>query len=258
MSPTPERVALLAAVARHVPVSARPLLVAVDGVDGAGKTWFADELAEALRGDGRTVVRASVDDFHFPRSHRHAHGRTAEAVWTRHFDYHALRRELVDPWRAGAGAPYRRCWHDVRADRYVDVAQEAVPDSGVLLVDGVFTQRPELREVWDVVVFLDVSFEVSVRRLAARDGGVPDVAHPDRHRYVEAQRHYLSQCRPDELADLVVDNTDPDRPVLLGEDGTPGGWSRVGDELVKEVRLPASAPDVARAVDELESRAGLS
>src|SRR6185436_17241589 len=38
----------------------RRALVAVDGVDGAGKTPFADALAPRL---GRPVVRASDDDF---------------------------------------------------------------------------------------------------------------------------------------------------------------------------------------------------
>jgi len=37
------------------------VLVAVDGVDGAWKSTFADELALGLRGSGRTVIRASVD-----------------------------------------------------------------------------------------------------------------------------------------------------------------------------------------------------
>ncbi len=37
--------------------------VAVDGVDGAGKTMFADELATVVGAGDREVIRASVDDF---------------------------------------------------------------------------------------------------------------------------------------------------------------------------------------------------
>jgi hypothetical protein len=37
--------------------------VAVDGVDAAGKTIFADELAESLRALDRPVLRISADDF---------------------------------------------------------------------------------------------------------------------------------------------------------------------------------------------------
>jgi uridine kinase len=39
----------------------RIVRVGVDGVDGAGKTTFADELAQALEQRGRQVIRASVD-----------------------------------------------------------------------------------------------------------------------------------------------------------------------------------------------------
>ncbi len=42
------------------------LRVAIDGVDGAGKTTLADELVEPVRRLGRRVIRASVDDFHRP------------------------------------------------------------------------------------------------------------------------------------------------------------------------------------------------
>jgi putative protein kinase ArgK-like GTPase of G3E family len=40
-----------------------PLRVGIDGRSAAGKTTFADELAAALRGRGREVLRASLDDF---------------------------------------------------------------------------------------------------------------------------------------------------------------------------------------------------
>jgi uridine kinase len=48
--------------------------VAVDGVDGAGKTTFADELAACLASCGRQIIRASVDGFHNPRAIRYRLG----------------------------------------------------------------------------------------------------------------------------------------------------------------------------------------
>jgi uridine kinase len=191
--------------ARLVPRSGR-FVVAVDGVDGAGKTTFADALAALLRRRGDAVERASIDGFHHPLAHRRAEGRTAEAVWSRHFDYEALRRDLLDPWRAGPGSSYRTAVHDVFTDETLDLPRRPVPTSGVLVVDGLFCQRPELEGCWDAVVFLDVPFPVSVARMARRDGGSPDPDHPDQRRYVDAQRHYLETCRPRERADLVVDH----------------------------------------------------
>ena len=103
----------------------RPVLVVVDGADGTGKTVFADDLAPLLP----RAVRASVDDFHHPRSHRHALGRTGETVWERSFDYVAVRRELLDPWRRGAGAVARAAPPRVeQLTTYGDVVEAALPD----------------------------------------------------------------------------------------------------------------------------------
>jgi uridine kinase len=189
------------------------VLVVVDGADGAGKTVFADELAPLVPGG----VRASLDDFHHRREHRHALGRTGETVWERSFDYSAVRRELLDPWRRGGGTPYRRRWHDLPSDAYVGAGDPPlrVPDRGVLVVDGVFAQRPELAGFWDFVVWLEVPDNVRIARMATRDGVSADREHPDQRRYLDAQRRYDVACDPRAEADVVVDNTDPLSPRVM-------------------------------------------
>jgi len=52
-----------------------PTRVAIDGVDGVGKTSLAEELVAPLARKGREVVRASVDGFHRPRAARYLRGR---------------------------------------------------------------------------------------------------------------------------------------------------------------------------------------
>ncbi len=93
-SVTPARHRLLAAAAERVSVSTRGAVrVAIDGVDGSGKTVFADDLTGVLRAAGRTVVRVSVDDFHQPRALRHHRGRDSPVgFWLDSYDYSVLRR----------------------------------------------------------------------------------------------------------------------------------------------------------------------
>ena len=52
-----------------------PVRVAIDGVDGAGKTTLADELSEPIRRRGRPVIRASIDSFHNPQAVSYRRGR---------------------------------------------------------------------------------------------------------------------------------------------------------------------------------------
>lgn len=208
----PERAEALQVLAERIARLDRPATVAVDGPDGAGKTVLADELAELVVG----AARASLDDFHHPRSYRHALGRTGVTVWERGFDYAAVRRELLEPWRRGPGTAYRPRWHDLLTDTYVEAPAQPVPADGVLVVDGVFAQRPELAGLWDLVVYVDAPDEVRLARMARRDGVPADPGHPDQRRYLDAQRLYLDTCRPRISADLVVDNTDVCRPRVLG------------------------------------------
>lgn len=258
---------VVAAIADLVGDVPRPVLLGVDGPDGAGKTRFADALVDELAGRGLVVAQASVDNFHHPRGHRHAAGRTAQSVWSRSYDYRAMRRELLDPWRRGPGADYTPVWHDVDTDEYVEPLVDTVPERGVLVVDGIFLQRPEIVDAWDLTVYLDVPPQVTVPRMAARDGTPADVDHPDQVRYLQAQEHYRETCDPLGLADVVVDNSDwasprmrlDDRPGAAGSsrpgdrpgDRSDARWRRDGDEIIREVRLPYDAHERAAAIDRL-------
>ncbi len=193
---------MLSEVARALPPKG---LVAVDGVDGAGKTTFCDDLAAVLRAQGREVVRASVDDFHHPRARRWQRGRTSpEGFFLDSFDYERFCALLLTPF--AQGRPFRRASHDLETDEYVDAAAEVAPASAILLVDGIFLHRDELAGRWDFSVFLDVDFAVSFARMAVRDGSPSDPDDPRNRRYVEGQRLYLAQCDPAARASLVVDN----------------------------------------------------
>lgn len=76
----------------------RATLVAVDGVDGSGKSIFADQLARRMGCAGQHVVRASADDFHRPRAERYRRGRTSPlGFWLDSYDYSQLRKVLRDP-----------------------------------------------------------------------------------------------------------------------------------------------------------------
>jgi uridine kinase len=203
-------------------VGGHPLLVAIDGVDGAGKTVFADELAAVLKGAGVEVVRASVDGFHHPARRRYRRGRTSpEGFFLDSYDYDALTRLLLDPLRPGGSRRIVRAVHDVASDETIHAPAEVVGEDAVLVLDGIFLHRPELRGYWDLSVFLEVPFEVSIARGAARDGGDPDPDADVNHRYVEGQRLYLARCAPQEHATHVVDNTDLDHLRLISTPGAP-------------------------------------
>jgi len=216
--PSSRRFAVLRELARQV-VALGPgerVAVAVDGVDGAGKTVLADQLTEVIAGleVPRHVVRVSIDRFHRPKAQRTARGRGPETFYEDSYDYDAFRRAVIEPFHRGE--PVTPAVNDVDTDQPVHPDPVPVAPDTVLVVDGIFLQRPELADVWDATVWLDVPFAVSVPRGNARfgDGHDPDPDAEPNRRYVGGQRLYLAAADPRGRATWVLDNTDLDRPVL--------------------------------------------
>jgi uridine kinase len=193
-----------------------PLRVAIDGPDGAGKTTLGDELAAILESKS-PVIRAGIDGFHNPRAHRLRRGANSpEGYFLDSFNYEALRTLLLDPLGPAGSRRYRRAVFDYRVDEKVEAQEEEAPPDSILLFDGVFLLRDELRALWDFSIFVQAGFDEIVRRAEARDrelmGGVEAVRERYRTRYIPGQELYFSRCTPQVIADVVFDNTDPTDP----------------------------------------------
>ncbi|MFC3860519.1 uridine kinase [Deinococcus antarcticus] len=219
------RPALLETVARRLlRQTAQPVLkVAVDGVDGAGKTTFADELAGVLRAHSTTVIRASIDGFHHPREVRYRLGRTSpEGFYRDSYNLEALKRELLEPLGAGGSLRFRTQVFDANTDQPVHQEQQQAQGGEILLLDGLFLHRPELRHFWDDSIFLKVDFVISVPRGAARGPGFgsADPYAGSNRRYVQGNRLYFAEASPEDHAGIVVNNNDLHAPYI--EKITPG------------------------------------
>lgn len=193
---------------------ARPL-VAVDGADAAGKTTLAASLTTLVH---RPVVQASVDGWHRPRTSRlRRGGESPEGYYRDSFDYPSLTTKLLDPFARGARHVVT-AGYDYRADVAVEHRATVEPDAA-LLVDGVFLLRPELRSRWDLAIYLHIAEGTTLARAAKRDldhfGTEAAVLDRYRRRYLPGQALYRREAEPMTSADIVLDNTDPDDPVVM-------------------------------------------
>ncbi|KIU14948.1 uridine kinase [Mycolicibacterium llatzerense] len=212
---------VMCSIAMRIPASqnGRCPRVAIDGPDGAGKTYFADELAALLRTQQRPVVRVSLDDFHNTRAVRYRLGRDSpEGFWLDSYNYERFHADVLAPFSPGGSREYRVAAHDLTTDAVLNPAPRTAAPGTVLIVDGIFLHRNELAAIWDFSVFLDVPFIETARRMALRDGTDPDPDHPSMRRYVEAQRRYFRECRPHERARMLIDNAALGRPSIAAAD----------------------------------------
>ncbi len=198
-----------------------PLRVAVDGVDGAGKTVLAGELAPLLA-QSRPVIRASVDGFHNPRAVRYRQGADSpRGYYQDSFDNQAIIDFVLQPLGPNGNRIFRVAKFDHRADAPVDTPPLTAPEEAILLFDGVFLRRPELAAYWDCYIFVDVDFSITVPRAVQRDllnganGMEESLLARYQRRYVAGQQLYFRQAQPRQFADVIWDNTDFENPLCI-------------------------------------------
>ncbi|WP_433650564.1 cytidylate kinase family protein [Micromonospora zamorensis] len=196
---------------------AHPTRVAIDGPPAAGKTTLADELAVVLRAQGHDVIRATIDDFLFPRAQRYPRGEySAEGCYFDTHDHGALNRVLLDPLGPGGDRRFQPMVYDHTTDTVLTPPVTTAAADAVLLFDGVFLMRPELIDRWDLRVFVSTALESTVERAVIRERRVSsqgDVERRWRERYIPAQQLYFATVRPSDHADIIVHNDEPQRPL---------------------------------------------
>jgi uridine kinase len=189
-------------------------IVAVDGLDGAGKTRFADALAARLGIGHRAVFRASIDDFHWPRARRYARGRdSAEGFYRDSYDYETFKRVLIEPFRTGWIGSFVLRGFDLKRDVPFEPVWSSGPKDAILVVDGIFLNRPELKGLWNYSIWLEAEPEVATARMLARDG-----VEINPERYSGGQDLYLAEAKPREAATAIIDNNDYDHPKRIFAD----------------------------------------
>jgi uridine kinase len=198
---------------------ARPTRVAIDGRTASGKTSLADELAETLRNLGRNVIRTSIDGFHRPKADRYRQGQNSpRGYYEDARDLPAIKRLLLDPLGPNGDSLYRTASFDLVRDTAIEQEPHLAGRSDIFIVDGTFLQRPALSDLWDFVVFVDVTPEIAVERGAKRDmgnlGGYEKAHRLHSERYQAAFEIYRSECNPENSANVVLSNADFECPVL--------------------------------------------
>ncbi|MEV6309282.1 AAA family ATPase [Streptomyces sp. NPDC051840] len=191
MSQAAEEVAAVVAARRRTGVA----LVALDGMGGSGKSTLAAALAELC---GAAVVHG--DDFYRPMDPGIRAALSPQEGYHRYFDWQRLRAEVLAPLTAGRDAVYRR--YDWDAGDLATDESRRVTASGVVVVEGVYTARPELARYYDLLVYVDTPPEESMRRLRAR--GEHDSPIDWELRWRMAEEHYLSVTRLRHRSDLTV------------------------------------------------------
>jgi len=199
---------ILNAARRRSETHPRPVLIALDGPSGAGKSTVAVALAETARSAGISTVIVPGDDFFAADitaaewDARDASARARDAI-----DWRRLRQDALEPLRDGRAAEWRP--FDFAAGERPDgtypmagavVRREPAP---LIILDGAYSSRPELADLIDLSVLIEVPALSRERRLAQREA--PAFLAAWHARWDAAEAFYFTHIRPAASFDLVVD-----------------------------------------------------
>jgi para-aminobenzoate synthetase len=173
----------------------RPVLVAVDGRSGVGKSTLCARLA-ARAG----AAHVDGDDFYAGGDAAAlaalAPPERAAAV----IDVHRLRTEALQPLLAGRTARWRAFDWDAMAGLAAEPT--ACEPGPVVVLDGTYSGRPELADLVDLSVLVTLDDRERLARLAAREGD--DLDDAELALWEAAEDHYFAVVRPPASFDLVV------------------------------------------------------
>ena len=126
---------------------------------------------------------------------------------------------MLKPLGPGRDLLYRERVFDFRSDVAIESPPMKAPVHAILIFDGVFLLRPEIRSYWDFSIFVRTDFDEALRRAMTRDvklfGTAEEVRSRYERRYIPGQRLYLDTVRPETHASVVIDNNDPFNPRII-------------------------------------------
>jgi uridine kinase len=195
------------------PAAASPArtLVAIDGIDGSGKSIFAARLGQALDADAVPAVLFHVDDFRRAVDWSRADRAELDTYYDDYYDLTALDDCLraflggspavaitLSDLTSGAPQPPRR----------IDLAGVAVA-----IVEGVFVRRLPTVTASAAIIAIETSAAEARRRILARDvakgRSEAEIAHRIAARYFPAQERYRTAAAGQPAPAVVVNNETP-------------------------------------------------
>lgn len=188
-----------------------PPIIAIDGVDGSGKSTFAQALVAGLARAGWPAALFSVDDFRRPVDWARDDRREVETYYHDYYDL-AMLEACLQAFQAGEPRVTIPVF-DSRTEGLAGERDVELAGAAVAVVEGVFVLRVPSAAAAGLGIYIDVDGAEAGRRLLERDlargRSRAVIEHRLAERYQPAQERYLAAYEPARRADVVIDGNTP-------------------------------------------------
>jgi uridine kinase len=193
-------------------------IIAIDGIDGSGKSTFARRLYADLNANGCNAVIVSVDDFRRPVDWSTV-SEEAEVYWDRYYDLQLAESCLRSFVLGMPGLTIPR--YDVMSERIEGSRDLVFEGTAVAIVEGVFPLRiPSVNA--GMLIYLEASEDEVRRRIIDRDRAKQRTREETERRidrrYFPSQQRYRTAFMPRDRADVIIDNQNPMAPRVIKRD----------------------------------------
>jgi uridine kinase len=172
-------------------------LVGIDGLGASGKSIFADGIRGQLEKKRFPVETVHNDDFYLPSAGRSQLPASLKPIGG-DFDWMRLRDQVLAPLRSGQIARYVR--YDWPSDALAE--QHEIQPRGIIIIEGVYCTRAELRDFYDFRIWVECPPEVRSRRSLARDG--ESARSTWVNEWMPAENRYSDEHRPSAFAHVIL------------------------------------------------------
>lgn len=178
--------------------SNRPILIALDGRSGTGKSTIAKQIASRIGG-----IEIVSDDFWVGGSHAEWDTRPPKEKAEMAIDWKRIRTEVLEPLLDGKAV----AWHPFDWDAGKGLSSKTIhrDPSPLIILDGAYSTRPELQDIIDLSILVEVPDDTRRRdRLVKRENA--EYMADWHRRWNSAEEYYFSQVRPRSSFDMIIEN----------------------------------------------------
>lgn len=177
------------------------IILGIDGLSRSGKTTLTKKVAQHLKDKNIPVCLFHIDDYIVEKKKRYD---TGYEEW---YEYYSLQWNVK--WlkenlfqQIKKSKELQLLTYDYGSDtQRLEITE--IPDTCVIIIEGVFLQRKDWRNFYDIIIYLDCSREMRFNRESeATQSNIEKL----QNRYWKAEDYYMEVETPLAQATLVIQN----------------------------------------------------